>query len=130
LLSEAGRSSLDGVYVLADFHEKAVSSFRGKNFIEFYHKEFRKKFLSSSVAMGADAYFLAVDMAMNALDSKAQGTWDASILGITGATPAGALRKQLYVVRIDKAFLHGPTLGYFGRVDVSELNPGTDVRIQ
>jgi branched-chain amino acid transport system substrate-binding protein len=130
LLSEAG-GSLESVYILTDFHEQTVRSSRGKNFIEFYHKKLKKRYLSSSIAMGADAYFLAVDMVMNPLDSKAQGlSWDASILGITGATPTGALRTQLNVGRLNKVFLHGPTLEYFGQVVVSDLNPGTDVRTQ
>jgi ABC-type branched-subunit amino acid transport system substrate-binding protein len=136
LLSEI-RDPLEKVYILTDFHEQAVQSPRGRNFIEFYHKKLKKKeFVTFSIAMGADAYFLAVDMGLNDQKPDIQSMktqdmlWNASMLGITGVTPSGSLRNHLSVCRVDEVFLHGTILKYVGQVEVSDLNAGTDVRAQ
>lgn len=136
LLSGAGRS-LEGVYVLTDFHEQAVTSSRGRRFIEFFHKNLKKRgYLGSSIATGADAYFLAVQMSPRTQNKGGQagmvqgGQWNSPMLGIQGATPSGALRHQLCVGRIQKGFMRGATLKYIGQVGLPGLDPQVDVRAQ
>lgn len=136
LLSGAGRS-LEGVYVLTDFHEKAVMSSRGRRLIDFFHGNLKKRgYLGSSIAAGADAYFLAIQMIQRAqnrggANTTVQGApWNSSMLGIVGATPAGAIRQQLCVGRIQKGFLQGATLKYIGQVGLPGLDPQVDVRAQ
>jgi len=134
LLASYG-NSFEKVYLLTDFHEKAVQCARGRNFIDFYHNTLkRKEYLSSSIAMGADAYFLSVDLALHARpqDGRRVGEidWNASMIRIMGVRSSGALRNQMSVGMVDKVFLHEPTLKYVGQVAVSVLNPAADVRAQ
>jgi branched-chain amino acid transport system substrate-binding protein len=135
-LSGAERS-LAGVYVLTDFHEQAVISVLGKKFIEFYHKGMKKKAeIGPSIAMGADAYFLAINMILRGQHGGGQGyiptgaQWNGSILGLSGVGPSGAVRSQLSVGFIKKGFLRDATLKFIGMVEVKGLDPGTDVRAQ
>jgi hypothetical protein len=135
-LSGAERS-LAGVYILTDFHEQAVISVLGKKFIEFYHKGMKKKAeIGPSIAMGADAYFLAIDMILRGQHGGGQGympmgaQWNGSILGLSGVGPSGAVRSQLSVGFIKKGFMRDAILKFIGMVEVKGLDPGTDVRAQ
>lgn len=127
----------DRVYLLTDFHEQAVQSTRGRNFIDFYHNTLNKKgFLSSGIAIGADAYFLAVDITINTRPADGQKPerrdidWSASMLRIMGVRSSGAVRDQLSIGLVNKVFLHGPTFKYLGQVLVLDLKPAADVRTQ
>lgn len=131
LLSSSG-DNLEKVYLLTDFHEQAVQCARGRNFIDFYHNRLKRKgYLSSGIAMGADAYFLSVDLTMNSNGCRAGGIdWNASMLRIVGVRSSGALRNQMSVGLVDKVFLHEPTLKYVGQIAVSGLKPAADIRVQ
>jgi ABC-type branched-subunit amino acid transport system substrate-binding protein len=131
----SSRERFKRVYLLTDFHEEAVRCVRGRNFVDFYHQTLKRKgYLSSSIAMGADAYFLSVDLTMNAFpqDGGKAGEidWNTSMLRIIGVRSSGAVRDQMSVGLMDKIFLREPTLKYVGQVAVSGLKPAADVRAQ
>ena len=135
-LSEAGRS-LEGVYVLTDFHEQAAISSLGRKFVKFYHNNMKKQGeVGPSIAMGADAYFLAINLILGSQQRGGEGSTpqgerrNESILDLSGAGPFGALRSQLPVGRIKKRLMHGAILKYIGLVDVNGLDSRTDVGAQ
>lgn len=136
VLSGAGRS-LEGVYVLTDFHEQAVISSLGRKFVKFCHNNMKKQGeVGPSIAMGADAYFLAINLILGSQQRGGEGSTpqgvrrNESILDLSGAGPFGALRSQLPVGCIQKKFMHGANLKYIGLVDVKGLDSRTDVRAQ
>lgn len=133
-LSEAGRS-LEGVYVLTDFHEQATISSLGRKFVEFYHNNMKKQGeVGPSIAMGADAYFLAINLILDSQQRGGEGSTgerrNESVLDLSGTGPFGALRSQLPVGHIKKRFMHGAILKYIGLVDVNGLDSRTNVRAQ
>lgn len=134
---EGAGKSLEGVRVQSSYMEEAVTSPRGKEFIEYFRKQKGSRVnLGSGAAAGAEAYFLTLDMAARSLSAKpaptasAAASWKGSLLAITGATPKGSLQRALLFGRITKGFLGTARVQYESSVAVSRSDPVADVRAQ
>jgi ABC-type branched-subunit amino acid transport system substrate-binding protein len=129
--------SLEGVYVQSNYIEEKVTSAKGKEFIEYYSKHARKgSYLGSSIATGADAYFLMLDMISRQQKAKphevitAPSSWKPSLLGITLITTTGDAQNHLSFGLIKRNFLGGATLKYVASIAVNRSDPVANVRAQ
>lgn len=59
-LIKLGGEAVEGMYFTAFFHEAAMATPLGKDFLAFYKKKFNKD-LDGNSAMGAEAYFVLMD---------------------------------------------------------------------
>ncbi len=131
---DRGGKSLDGVYLVTDFHAAAVRSKRAGELERLYGKN-RKELgtLETGAALSADAYFLAAALLENAASSReVEGAVDAfsrteSISGITGLGDSGRLSKSLHVSQVKTGILRGSRLIYRGSIDPGESDPQVDV---
>ncbi len=70
-LVKIGGKAVEGLYFTTHFDEKSISTKLGKEFVKKYHETYHKE-LNSLAALGADAYFVAVDSIKraNSLDKE------------------------------------------------------------
>ncbi len=136
LLGEAAKA-LEGVYIQTDFIEEAVRSSLGREFIEYYRRHTgRKIFLGSSVATGAEGYFLMLDMISEVQGAKVEdavqkaASWKGSLLGFTGVTSKGAVYPQLAFGRIEKRFLGGTKVTFVAAITLNRSDPVADTGAQ
>ena len=134
--SDVGKS-LEGVYVHSNYIQEKVTSAKGKEFIEYYSKHARKPaYLGSSIATGADAYFLMLDMISRQQKAKpheviaAPSSWKPSLLGITIITTTGDAQNHLSFGQIKRNFFGGATLKYVASIAVNRSDPIANVRAQ
>jgi len=134
--SDVGKS-LEGVYVQSNYIQEKVTSAKGKEFIEYYSKHARKPaYLGSSIATGADAYFLMLDMISRQQNAKpheviaAPSSWKPSLLGITLITTTGDAQNHLSFGQIKRKFFGGATLKYVASIAVNRSDPIANVRAQ
>jgi len=134
--SDVGKS-LEGVYVQSNYIQEKVTSAKGKEFIEYYSKHARKPaYLGSSIATGADAYFLMLDMISRQQKAKpheviaAPSSWKPSLLGITIITTTGDAQNHLSFGQIKRNFFGGATLKYVASIAVNRSDPIANVRAQ
>jgi ABC-type branched-subunit amino acid transport system substrate-binding protein len=136
LLTEKDRR-LDGVYVLTDFVGEAVTSTRGKDFVQFHRrKSAATQYLGSALAIGAEAYFFMLDLLSGAQKTsvddavKAAASWKGSLLGIAGTTPQGAVYPRLSFGRVEMGFLRGAALRNAASITVDRSDPVADIVTQ
>ncbi|HOS96476.1 MAG TPA: ABC transporter substrate-binding protein [Deltaproteobacteria bacterium] len=136
LLTEKDRR-LDGVYVLTDFAGEAVTSTRGRDFVQFHRKNSgRTQYLGSALATGAEAYFFMLDLLSGAQKTsvedavKTAASWKGSLLGIAGSTPRGAIHPRLSFGRVETGFLRGAALRHAASITVDRSDPVADVVTQ
>jgi branched-chain amino acid transport system substrate-binding protein len=129
--------SLEGVYVQSNYIQEKVISAKGREFIEYYSKHARKPaYLGSSIATGADAYFLMLDMISMQQKAKPHeviatpSSWKPSLLGITLITTTGDVKNNLYFGQIKRNFFGGATLKYVVSIVVNRSDPVANVRAQ
>jgi ABC-type branched-subunit amino acid transport system substrate-binding protein len=135
-MSEVDKS-LEGVYVQSNYIEEKVTSAKGKEFIEYYSKHARKPaYLGSSIATGADAYFLMLDLVARQQKAKpheviaAPSAWKPSLLGINLIATSGDAQNHLFFGQIKRNFLGGATLKYVASIAVNRSDPVANVRTQ
>jgi ABC-type branched-subunit amino acid transport system substrate-binding protein len=128
---------LDGVYVLTEFAGEAVSSTRGRDFVQFHRRNSgRTQYLGSALVTGAEAYFFMLDLLSGAQKTsvddavKAAATWKGSLLGIAGSTPQGAVYPRLSFGRVEMGFLRGAALRHTAFITVDRSDPVADVVTQ
>jgi branched-chain amino acid transport system substrate-binding protein len=129
--------SLEGVYIQSNYIQEKVTSAKGKEFIEYYSKHARKRaYLGSSIATGADAYFLMLDMISRQQKANpheviaAPSSWKPSLLGITPITTTGDAQNHLWFGQIKRNFFGGATLKYVATIAVNRSDPIANVRAQ
>jgi branched-chain amino acid transport system substrate-binding protein len=114
-----GKKSLDGVYMVTDYHSDATQLDRAGELKEKFDKS-RKELglLETSSALSADAYFLLVDLLENtASESHNEKAIDPitrvkSITGIVGGSSFDRLTKYMHVCQIKTGFLRHARLIY------------------
>ncbi|MCU0576712.1 MAG: ABC transporter substrate-binding protein [Desulfobacterota bacterium] len=136
-LLEGGGKAFEGVYIQTDFIAESVRSSRGMEFIEFYRRHAGHRHEpGSNIAMGADAYFLMLDMIAGSQKTtltdafKEAASWKGSLLHITGVTPHGALHQEVLFGRIEKRFWGGATVKHVASVKLNRSDPVADIGTQ
>ena len=122
-----GGKSIDGVFLVTDFHPEATQSRWGPALMKKY-EENRKEVdpLETSSALSADAYFLLVELleeaeAIDVVSGKE------SISGIIGGGALDRLTKYMHVSRIKKGIFREARLTYRESINPWDLDLKADI---
>lgn len=114
-----GGGSLDGVYLVTDFHPGAVRSERGAALTAQYEKNKKEVGpLETSGALSADAYFLLLELLKVAESAKGFEealqalSFKETISGITGGNAFERLTKHMHISQIKNGIIRGARLTY------------------
>jgi branched-chain amino acid transport system substrate-binding protein len=129
-----GKKSLDGVYLVTDYHSDATQLNRAGKLKEKFEKN-RKELglLETSSALSADAYFLLVGLLENTASEKQDEkavdpiTRLKSITGIVGGGSFDRLTKYMHVCQVKTGFLRHARLIYRESINPSASDLEVDI---